>query len=588
MVMVVQMIRSNRRAVAKVIFFCNMRHEKLQGSFSAYKKTLSGLLFCVFCVVAFSVPMFAAEETSITIGHATAERGAAIVIPITLDSNPIGIAALRLSVEYDASRLEIANASSVVRGNALGTLSHTGVNEDTYRRNPFRVLWYGTMASSDMSVGNLISIEFSVLDNAPLGDAVINVTVEYRDAFSQGGIPLEVSITQGGITVREQEPPTIPNIPTPVPPTPGQPTPPEQLPPQTTPPPAETTQPEYVPEEDTQEEYVSEEDIPEEYVPEDDIPEENAYETANTNVQPPLFLGPPASMPPVIIARRLENTVDLPQSIINDSPVFVAESMEQARVFLSMPFAGYFGMLPEALVSYRINENAELVILSVYDEEQSLMRLLGYTNKIYMIASNFMEFTDVPQDSWYFSAITFVAARELFIGVGDNLFVPQTNMTRAMFVTALSRLDGITDFNTSHFLDVDIERWYGSAIAWASEEGIIDAGILSGGASGMFRPNDYITREEMAVIFSNYLAIRDFPILESNVQEFYDLNQASYWAQDAIQIIRSSSIVHGVGDNRFNPQSNATRAEVAQIFTNLIRAIISGSHLENFSYTNWR
>jgi hypothetical protein len=218
----------------------------------------------------------------------------------------------------------------------------------------------------------------------------------------------------------------------------------------------------------------------------------------------------------------------------------------------------------------------ELVIPSLYIEEQSTMRLLGYTNEFYMVASNFVEFSDVPQDSWYFNAVTFVAARELFSGVGNNLFAPQTTMTRAMFITALSQMENIdfSVFDTSPFTDVDISRWYGSAIAWASTAGLIDAGILSGNEPGIFRPNDNITREEMAVIFANYLAIRDFPIVEIDVVEFYDLNQASYWARNAIQSMRSHAIIGGVGGNRYNPQAYATRAEVTQIFTNLVRAIV--------------
>jgi hypothetical protein len=145
-----------------------------------------------------------------------------------------------------------------------------------------------------------------------------------------------------------------------------------------------------------------------------------------------------------------------------------------------------------------------------------------------------------------------------------------------MFVAVLSRLEGINpaSYNVSPFSDVDINNWYGAAIAWANAEGIINEGILQGSPAGQFRPHDDITREEMAVIFANYLSARDFPLVQLNVPEFNDLNEANPWSRVAIQEMRQHAIISGVGGNLYNPKSYATRAEVAQIYTNLVRAIV--------------
>jgi hypothetical protein len=193
-----------------------------------------------------------------------------------------------------------------------------------------------------------------------------------------------------------------------------------------------------------------------------------------------------------------------------------------------------------------------------------------------MVTSNHFSFADVPTEQWYYRAVTFVAARELFSGIGNNLFAPSSTMTRGMFVTVLSRLDGadVSQFDESPFLDVDIDNWYGQAIAWAAMDGVLDGGILPVDSHDTFQPYAYITREEMAVIFANYLSTRDFPLVELDVPLFYDLDHASPWARDAIQSMRTHSIISGVGGNLYNPQGEATRAEVAQIFTNLVRAIV--------------
>jgi len=145
-----------------------------------------------------------------------------------------------------------------------------------------------------------------------------------------------------------------------------------------------------------------------------------------------------------------------------------------------------------------------------------------------------------------------------------------------MFVAVLSRLDGIdnANYSVSPFSDVVIGNWYGAPIAWAYSEGIINEGILHGLPQGEFRPHADITREEMAVIFANYLSKRDFPLVSLDVPEFYDLNEANPWSRVAIQEMRQHAIISGVGGNLYNPQSFATRAEVAQIYTNLVRAIV--------------
>jgi len=183
------------------------------------------------------------------------------------------------------------------------------------------------------------------------------------------------------------------------------------------------------------------------------------------------------------------------------------------------------------------------------------------------------DFADISADGWYYDAVAFVAARGLFEGVGDNLFAPQANMTRAMFITVLARLDGINlqPFDYSPFWDVAINRWYGPAIAWALMAGIIGQDAANPGA---FRPDDNITREDMAVFIANYLANNDFPLAAADVSQFYDILDAAPHARPAILAMRRYSIIHGMGDNTYYPRGLATRAQVATIFRNLVNAVV--------------
>jgi len=185
-------------------------------------------------------------------------------------------------------------------------------------------------------------------------------------------------------------------------------------------------------------------------------------------------------------------------------------------------------------------------------------------------------FDDVSADRWYYDAVYFVAQRELFSGIGGGLFAPQANMTRAMFLTVLARLDGanLMLFDESPFSDVDIDEWYGAAIAWAMMAGVINHGILADDPPSIFRPHDNITREEMAVIIYGFLAANNFALAQIDAPQFYDIADARPWAQSPINAMRRHSIIQGIGGNLYNPRGIATRAEVAQIFTNLVRAIL--------------
>ncbi|MCL2171181.1 MAG: S-layer homology domain-containing protein [Defluviitaleaceae bacterium] len=241
------------------------------------------------------------------------------------------------------------------------------------------------------------------------------------------------------------------------------------------------------------------------------------------------------------------------------------------REGLAIPHARAAGDLPQSIVA---RGGAGVVILSLY--ENQAVRLMGFAGDDYEILANHIAFGDVAEDGWYYGAVAFAAARGLFEGMGDGLFAPQEHMTRAQFITVLARLDGTNAalFAFPHFDDVDIESWYGPAISWATMMEIIDYGILSEAPEGSFLPHDYILREEMAILFANYLAIRGLNPPEGYYPAFYDIADASPWARIPIANMRAQAIIHGMGDNTFNPRGLATRAEVAQIFENLVRALV--------------
>ena len=170
-------------------------------------------------------------------------------------------------------------------------------------------------------------------------------------------------------------------------------------------------------------------------------------------------------------------------------------------------------------------------------------------------------FADISAYDWFVPAVSYAVDKGLLAGTGDGLFSPEATMTRAMTVTVLHRLAGEPDAADSFaFDDVPSDQWYFKAVAWAAE-----AGIVSGYSGGLFRPDDEITRQEMAVIFYQYYTRylgRDAaaPALPNR---FSDRDSIAGWAMDAMSWAVDQGILNGVSETELSPDSYAQRCMAA-------------------------
>ena len=179
-----------------------------------------------------------------------------------------------------------------------------------------------------------------------------------------------------------------------------------------------------------------------------------------------------------------------------------------------------------------------------------------------------LPFVDVASNAWYYDAVEYVYENELFEGMSAYIFGPNEPMNRAMLVTVLYRLEDeprVTAAN--NFSDVVNNSWYEDAVLWANEHGIVE-----GYGNGLFKPLDNINREQIATIMYRYAIYKgmDTVTLEENLIGFVDGNKVSGWAVQAMNWAVGQGIFSGRGANNLEPQSNATRAEVAQIMMNYL------------------
>ena len=173
-------------------------------------------------------------------------------------------------------------------------------------------------------------------------------------------------------------------------------------------------------------------------------------------------------------------------------------------------------------------------------------------------------FTDIDRDAWYHDSVDYVIRNGLMNGMSASRFAPQESLTRAQLVTILYRMRGAPEISgKAPFRDVRSGSWYEKAVIWAAE-----TGVVAGYPDGTFRPDQPITREQIAVIF--YRCAGASPVSRDCLSAFPDSGQISAYARDAMNWAVYIVLINGVRDTStgivsLNPQDTATRAQIAAI-----------------------
>ena len=152
------------------------------------------------------------------------------------------------------------------------------------------------------------------------------------------------------------------------------------------------------------------------------------------------------------------------------------------------------------------------------------------------------------------------------------MFSPDVAMTRGMFVTALGRLAGISpaSYTTRSFTDVKADAYYAAYAEWAVQQNLV-----KGTGEGLFRPDAPVTREQMAVILAGYARQMGYslPAVLGNTG-FADSDKISTVAIKEVTAMQRAGIVKGKDGNRFDPQGNATRAEISIVLHRFVEIVI--------------
>lgn len=151
-------------------------------------------------------------------------------------------------------------------------------------------------------------------------------------------------------------------------------------------------------------------------------------------------------------------------------------------------------------------------------------------------------FKDVPQNSWFASAVQYVTSNSLMNGTSTTAFSPSATMSRGMLMTVLARYAGeSTEGGTV---------WYEKGMNWAKNKGISDGSA----------PNRNITREQLAAMLYRYAGELDGA---ADLSAYADAGSVSAYAEKAVQWCVKNGILTGKTSSTLAPKATATRAECA-------------------------
>ncbi|WP_162462994.1 choice-of-anchor I family protein [Paenibacillus psychroresistens] len=289
----------------------------------------------------------------------------------------------------------------------------------------------------------------------------------------------------------------------------------------------------------------------------------------------------------ISIAKKssAEITKDLPAAsqkaitdAISDHPIFdftVTADGKQVSNFaggivsINVPYVPTANEDSNAIIIYYIADNGDIVLVPncVFDKTTGTLSFAVSHFSQYAIGYKMVAFTDTST-SFAKDNITFLAARNIILGIESNKFAPKNDITRADFVLILARLAeaDLTKFKTVKFNDVPSDAYYAQAVGWATE-----SGVTSGTATDTFDPKAKITREQMAVMIVRLSKLMAYTLPATIPStQFADQALIPEYAIEASKALQQAGIINGKTKSNqsnvfFAPKDNATREEAAKM-----------------------
>ena len=151
-------------------------------------------------------------------------------------------------------------------------------------------------------------------------------------------------------------------------------------------------------------------------------------------------------------------------------------------------------------------------------------------------------------------------------GYQNGMIKPDNNITRAEFVTLVNKVFGFYELSQKQFLDVDNTKWFSDEILKARA-----SGYIVGYENNVFKPENYITRQESVVIMAKAFEIQNNN--DSYMSKLKDGNSVNEYAKENVSAMLEKGYIAGYKDGTFKPDNYITRAETIKILNQIVSSL---------------
>ncbi|GAW91787.1 S-layer protein [Calderihabitans maritimus] len=310
----------------------------------------------------------------------------------------------------------------------------------------------------------------------------------------------------------------------------------------------------------------------------------------------------------VITDAQQEVKLEIPREALEDDQVIRVEEIEDSSiaglVFPAgyVPLSGVYEFGPSgttfqkpAILQLKLVVppyiSPERVALAWFDEHSNrwvpvpavldlangeITGLVNHFTKFAVLGEINAGFVDLTEEwEWAREAVGYLTARGVIEGLGNGEFAPGRSITRAEFIKMITKVLGLSANGLGQvpFSDVPKGAWYAPFVraAWA-------AGLAKGYADFSFKPDQPLTRQEMAVILVRALqkeqaALSLSPAEQLDELSFVDQEVIAGWARPYVALALKEGFLDGMDDTRFAPKEEIERARAALVIYRLFEQI---------------
>ena len=240
----------------------------------------------------------------------------------------------------------------------------------------------------------------------------------------------------------------------------------------------------------------------------------------------------------------------------------------ELAVTRTVPYTAYIG-------TERLTEGRHTLSVKLNVQKTEIVRdYIIYVSSDGVIRTEAPDMTDIPQNNWAYSYVSYCMQEGFFDGMTEARFEPTKDVTRADFVTLLGRAAGIdpADYGAPDFADVDADADYAPYVTWAKA-----VGVTAGTGDGTtFSPDAVISREQICTMLVRFCDKTGYELPDSDGSKFNDDAEIDSWYQDGVYRAKTAGIVSGKGGNIFDPNALLTRQEIAVILSRFHQSFIRG------------